>query len=304
MLQSLPLSELDAALSMLPEVIAIAILQSGIQEYGGDFGWLTDERVIKGVLYAHEAHGGKTRKRGNRLRLIHEVFCAHHIHNNQELQTWINRQQHVTPALAVFGMVVHDCVENFRDCAKEANTPFDENAVIKKLAALWGEPSTFVYIHEKGIRFMTDAADLRGKNRINAQIEKAFDKDRFLCIDMLQQCWRMYDKFSNVCLDAMECRDQLFSRKNAANCYTKAHKKRFVLEYPAAKLIEREYWEAMEVLEERAWRGIPRTFHESVLFSFRKSVRKALARSIDVQRALLKMTHSNKNAAGNEAPIL
>ncbi len=242
---------LRALMHDLPVEIQQAVLQSGIEKLGGDFAWLGDTRIQKALCSAHAAHHGQTRKYGGESRLIHEIWCAHRVYNNKDVQQDL-AQRGLDAILGAFSAIIHDIVENERDWATKHAQVFDTGAFIGKIEKLWGNPAEFAIIRAECIDFMTDAENIPGNERIPNQRAKGLDADGNCNLTILQQALRMYDKLHHIVSDVVYCAAARKAGHNvsalAAGQLQQAEEKSFPLAYPIAAAIRPEYQQAMNEL--------------------------------------------------------
>jgi len=233
----------------LPWEIQIAFDQSGVLEDGRDLDWVLDQRVIKALLKAQEAHGGKMRREDHEThRLIHEIWMAQRIYNDAHLNAWL-RENNYDPMLGVIAVIVHDSVENRRKLAEDAGNPFIIETVLSDVRELMPDAESRRALFSC-LRYMTDQPGLEKTVRYETQRAKSFDiVEGHLCINLLEQTARKLDKMSHVIFDAASSKKGRMPPQNALKSWMQAALKIFPLEFPAAtREDKREYLEAMGVL--------------------------------------------------------
>ena len=223
----------------LPDTIGLAVIQSGILEDERDLSWLDDARTLKALEYASKVHNGETRAHGNKLKLIHEIWCAHNVYNDANLQGWL-AQEKLDPLTGSFSAILHDSLENSRDFAEKTGTKFRAKPVFSEIARIWNDAESVMPIIYC-VKYMTDAPGLHGKERIDAQIAKSFDADGNCKINPLKQCVRAYDKLSHIVFDELEYSLGNISDEKAQERLVQARQKAFVVKFPAPQIVGPTY---------------------------------------------------------------
>jgi hypothetical protein len=257
---------MDALLQKLPEAIARAVYESGILALGGDFTWLLNPRHIAALMLANKAHGGKLRKRGGKVRLIHEVCCAHKAQQLCNIP-WVKRRlarEGVDAEYVVFAAIVHDLRENFHVLKKQE---YDDNRLLRSIAKIWNDPLSFPRLKTECLDFITDKDPMADTaTRIAAQKAKGYYVWFRFSLSFVQQLLRPIDKDHHNSSDAdfivkeaarlreTNADEKVWAdfRSVALECAQKSQMKSYVLDYATACLIRHEYRRGQLILNRAA----------------------------------------------------
>ncbi|MDR3449438.1 MAG: hypothetical protein P4M15_06805 [Alphaproteobacteria bacterium] len=150
------------------------------------FAWLANPYLTKSLVFIDTLLGDSTRRFGDNIpEESHVIWVAHRTFNLPIVRRALAAAD-IAPDLAAFVALHHDTLEmiyhnydtardlaTYRDRRDPATiAPFDQEAALQEILALWPEKKDHPVIRAVINDYMTDAPGLSGDIRVNAQKDK------------------------------------------------------------------------------------------------------------------------------------